>query len=598
MSKPIIPRAISIRMTIIVLFIAVIVVPFLFFSYYSYKKSVEGISTANTSFSIDALFQRTKALEDYLTGLNYRVNDVIAQTKMKKLLNQVPKNEQEAKTFAISMTTLLAEQERLLAVRKLRYYPIAIDENPEYQKVVEDGANISRQPWFISVKKTGQPIWQLFMPRDNYDMFSEPIIGRIKRLDNTLTNKPIGIFTFHVGVGDIKPFIEGTRGQKGQQTFLLDENGTVIYHARKELIGLRYDAPHLLDMIHKQNEGTETITIQDQEALISFVTMSQIPWTMVSSIPLDTLTTPIRKISELTYVFLLVYMFCGLSIIVYITFYFTNPIVRLVRSMRILETGDFQISLPSSNRGDEIGWLYRGFNRMVHKIQDLVEEVYKSEKTKKELEFQVLSHQINPHFLYNTLESIRWKAEQHKVTEISEMVESLGNLLRLSLNQGKELTTVRREIEQVKAYIRIEKARLGKPLNIKLMINESIMDLPILRLLLQPLIENAIHHGIRDNPDSGKIVLIGKREDDDLVLELSDNGVGIPDQLVQMLFYSPQAESTLNKGAKGVGLYNVNNRLELYFGEHYRLQISVTEGKGTRIIIRHPILPLDDDPMA
>ncbi|MFC5449081.1 sensor histidine kinase [Paenibacillus aestuarii] len=593
MNKRRMPRVFSIRITIISLFIVAIVVPFLFFSYYTNSKSIEGISSANTSFSMESLFQKTKALEDYLMGINYRANDVLTLPKIEALLNQNPGNEQEQRAFASSMATLLEEQQNLLDVRKLQFYPIDLENYPEYQK--NDGANISREPWFGSIKENGEPEWKLFLPQDNYYLYPEPVISRIKRVDNTSTNKPIGIFTIDIPVENIKTFIEGTQGQEGQQTFLLDENGFVIYHRHKELIGANYDSPELHHLINEKAAGTETFNIEGSKSLVSFVKLHQIPWTMVSSIPLDTLTKPIKKISQLTYIFLVIYILFGLSIIFYITYYFTNPIVRLVRSMRMLENGNFKIALPASKREDEVGMLYRGFNRMVQKIQELIEEVYSSAKIKKELEFQVLSHQINPHFLYNTLESIRWKAEQHRMVEISEMVESLGNLLRLSLNQGMELTTVRREIEQVKAYVRIEKARFGKPVKIIWMINESIMDMPILRLLLQPLVENAIHHGIRENPESGKIVLLGKREGNDLVFELSDNGVGIPERTLQQLNQTLQKESTVDKGSKGVGLFNVSKRLELYFGEHYRLQISVEHGKGTRIIIRHPVLPANND---
>jgi sensor histidine kinase YesM len=241
-------------------------------------------------------------------------------------------------------------------------------------------------------------------------------------------------------------------------------------------------------------------------------------------------------------------------------------------------------------RQDEIGLLYRGFDQMRSKNQDLIEEVHQSVKTKKELEFQVLSHQINPHFLYNTLESIRWKAEQSNMKEISEMVSALGNLLRLSLNQGQELTTVSREIEHLRAYIHIEKARLDKPFRIMIQVNEDTFQLPLLRLIFQPLIENAIHHGIRDNPETGKIILTGKLEGNDLYFELMDNGKGIPQHIVDEM-NDPNYRTHAKGTSGGVGLSNVNKRLKLYFGEAYGLQIICEAGKGTKIIIKHPVLP-------
>lgn len=159
-------------------------------------------------------------------------------------------------------------------------------------------------------------------------------------------------------------------------------------------------------------------------------------------------------------------MLCAVGVVIYLTRNFTQPVFQLVRLMRKLEEGDFSMLIPHQNRKDEIGWLYRGFGSIVRKIEDLILQSTRAERTKRELEFQVLSHQINPHFLYNTLESIRWKAENHGRNDIGEMVSALGNLLRLSLNQGKDITTVGREVEQVKAYVQIEQARIGMPLRV------------------------------------------------------------------------------------------------------------------------------------
>jgi sensor histidine kinase YesM len=225
---------------------------------------------------------------------------------------------------------------------------------------------------------------------------------------------------------------------------------------------------------------------------------------------------------------------------------------------------------------------------MTKKIEGLIEQTSRSERNKKELEFQVLSHQINPHFLYNTLESIRWKAENHGRTDIGEMVSALGNLLRLSLNQGKDITTVGREVEQVKAYVQIEQARMGMPLRVLYFFDDEVLALPFMRLLLQPLVENAIQHSIRDNFEKGKVILSGYVEDGDIVIDITDNGKGIPQTVLTQL----DSERESGKGARrqGVGLRNVNERLKLYFGNHYKLLIETGEGMGTKITIRHPIL--------
>ncbi|MDG0808001.1 sensor histidine kinase [Cohnella rhizosphaerae] len=202
----------------------------------------------------------------------------------------------------------------------------------------------------------------------------------------------------------------------------------------------------------------------------------------------------------------------------------------------------------------------------------------------------MLSHQINPHFLYNTLESIRWKAEKHGAGEVAKMVSALGNLLRLSLNQGKEITTLGRELEQVKAYVQIEQARMGRPIRILYGVDDELKELPFLRLLLQPLVENAIQHSIRNDFESGKILISASREGGDIAIDIIDNGGGIPPEALAKLETEEPPGSRSTANAKGVGLRNVNNRLKLYFGESYRLHIETGPEFGTKIALRHPIL--------
>ncbi|MDG0792521.1 histidine kinase [Cohnella ginsengisoli] len=201
----------------------------------------------------------------------------------------------------------------------------------------------------------------------------------------------------------------------------------------------------------------------------------------------------------------------------------------------------------------------------------------------------MLTHQINPHFLYNTLEAIRWKAESRQASDISEMVRSLGNLLRLSLNDGRELTTVEREIEHVKAYVAIQSARQDTSIRVVYMIDEDILQLPCMRLMLQPLVENAIKHGTRHAGDGEavKILIRGSLEPYRLLFEIVDNGPGIPEALRAGLL---TAERNVPHQRKGVGLRNVHERLALYFGERYGLQIENRDEGGTVIGISHPIL--------
>ena len=334
----------------------------------------------------------------------------------------------------------------------------------------------------------------------------------------------------------------------------------------------------------------------DRNQLTTFVRMDSKPWTIVSLTPMGALTHPVSEMNRVMFLFLVVYLICSIGLVIHITLHFTQPVLRLVRVIRKLEDGDFDLTIPHQSRKDEIGLLYRGFGRIVRTIESLIAQSTQAERNKKELEFQVLSHQINPHFLYNTLESIRWKAENHGRSDIGEMVSSLGNLLRLSLNQGKDITTVGREVEQVKAYVQIEQARIGRPLRVMYFFDEEVLEMPFMRLLLQPLVENAIQHSIRGNLEKGKVILSGYVDEQDIVIEVMDNGKGISEAaLLQLEMESVDKKTT---GRHGVGLRNVNERLKIYFGNDYKLRIDTGEGKGTKITIRHPVRDVLAEPKA
>jgi sensor histidine kinase YesM len=307
------------------------------------------------------------------------------------------------------------------------------------------------------------------------------------------------------------------------------------------------------------------------------------------------LNYPVAVLNKLTIAFLVFYFLLSLFLAAYLTVKYTRPISFLVRQMKVIARNNFKDDSISDSRfvtrRDEVGWLYRGMYNMIGEIHKLLRETKESEKRKKQLEFQVLAYQINPHFLYNTLETIRWKAEAHQVTEISEIVRSLGSLFRLSLNGGRELTNVTRELELLKAYVNIEKTRQSRSIRVTYMIQEEIRELPLMRLVLQPLVENAIRHGITDKGDAGMIIVQGNLEESRIVFRITDNGPGIPEEIRERLLDPPAQIRKDREG--GLGLINVHERLRHYFGDPYGLQIESEPGEGTTIMLLHPVLPPD-----
>lgn len=577
----------SLRNRMILIFLAITIVPFILFSAYAHTKSVEGIQQANATFSMSYLEQSKINLEAYLAKLNDQMNELIGDKKLQDLLEQPPASSQDEVSASVDLLNIVYQKKKQMDALQLRVYPLNSEAYPTYLRALEVTTSTRNEDWFQNAANSTLPIWHLSVDGGPN---RGPLLSYVKTFTSLHNRTPRGLVVADLADNHFSRFFSPTKRLQGQKFLIVDETGKIVYDsAGSEWTGEQLPSPKLLAMRNVRKEGVETLSIYDEKNLIAFVRMDSLPWTIVSLTPMHALTEPITAMQRLLIFFLIAYMLCAVGVVIYLTRNFTQPVFQLVRLMRKLEEGDFSMLIPHQNRKDEIGWLYRGFGSIVRKIEDLILQSTRAERTKRELEFQVLSHQINPHFLYNTLESIRWKAENHGRNDIGEMVSALGNLLRLSLNQGKDITTVGREVEQVKAYVQIEQARIGMPLRVLYFFDEEMLDMTFMRLLLQPLVENAIQHSIRGNFEKGKVILSGRVEERDLVIDISDNGKGIPEEVLKEL--NDTAGNRKMAGRSGVGLRNVNERLKIYFGPDYQLRIETQEGKGTKITIRHPILP-------
>lgn len=579
----------SFRNRMIFIFFMIIIVPFLLFAYYAHIKSIEGISNTNTKMSMSYLLQARKNFEIYLNTLNDQINDLIGNKGLQHLLEKEPLDRAEEEAFTDNLLTLLYRTTPAIDAFRVKVYPIKPTLYPAYMRTIDESVRIGDQYWFQRSKSTVSPNWYLTMPQQG--KYKKPLLSYVKRFSGLYDQKPRGIIATDLSEDYLKRYFSPSDQLQDQKLLLINEEGIVHYDSSvNEWTGKAFPSESFISYMRTGDEGSKAIAIEGKTYLATYLKMPSHPWTIVSLTPLHELTGTIDEINRMLVIFLVIYLICCISVVFYITAYYTQPIAHLVRLMRRLEAENLHYLLPWSSRKDEVGWLYRGVSSLVQRIEGLIKEAARSERNKKALEFQVLSHQINPHFLYNTLESIRWKAENHGRSDISEMVSALGNLLRLSLNQGKEITTLRREIEQVKAYVLIEQARMGKVVRILYSCEDMTLDMPFLRLLLQPLVENAIQHSVRDNFEKGKIMITARKEGDDLLIDIADNGKGIPLKVLEQLEKEEEPGDKPSRTRGGVGLRNVNDRLKLYFGDAYKLKIETGPDFGTKITLRHPIL--------
>ena len=226
-------------------------------------------------------------------------------------------------------------------------------------------------------------------------------------------------------------------------------------------------------------------------------------------------------------------------------------------------------------------------------IEELMEEIIRQQNQRRKSEMDALQSQINPHFLYNTLESITWMVEAHKNTDAVFMISELAKLLRISLSKGRTIIKISDEIQHSRSYMNIQKVRYKERFKTEFIIDEEVNDYCIVKLVVQPILENAIYYGVgnMDEDDGGKITVRGEKKDDDIYITVEDNGMGMSEEVVDNILSDNEK---VPKHGSGVGLINVHNRIQLMFGSQYGLQVYSEPDEGTRIVIHIPAIPYND----
>lgn len=377
-------------------------------------------------------------------------------------------------------------------------------------------------------------------------------------------------------------------GDKGY-VFILDAHGDLVYHPKRELIdsGLK----------HENIEGILTRATDifpdniDDENIEYVVTSSKYSeWTIVGR-RLSTISV-YQNLFQRYYVVMIA---AGVLISVILAWLLASTILKQIRlllgGIREFESGKLDVNVDIEVE-NELGYLAGAFNDMTDQITDLIDENKQAEKMKRKYELRALQAQINPHFLYNTLDSIVWMGEAGESEEVVTMTSALAKLFRLSINKGETYHRIKDELEHVESYLKIQQMRYGDKLSYTFDVDESLMDRPIIKIILQPIIENAIYHGIKTLPGKGEIEVSLRQEYlDDLnevciIFEIEDNGMGMTEEEIEKLI-SGQYETT-GKGS-GVGFHNVDDRIKMHYGEKFGLVVESEKYEGTKIQFRFPL---------
>ena len=415
---------------------------------------------------------------------------------------------------------------------------------------------------------------------DNSEKF---IISAVRAYNSLMAIKQLATERVSIDEKTICNIYSGINIVKGSKIFIVDKSGTVISAQDKNLLTKKMGTQVYVKDALMSNEGFFKTHIKNTENTVFHYLIEGTGWQVIQTIPESELN---KQILIINLIIIICISFCILFGIFFSLIQNTSilkPIKLLSKEMERVKKGNFDIDLKIMNK-DEIGDLSNLFSDMVSKIRELIDSDYKSKIREKEAEVIAIQSQINPHFLYNTLDSIRWMAVGNKDYAVGEQIEALSDIFRHVLNKGKDMTTIKEELDHLNNYIFIQKSRYGDRIFVDIQVDDSLMEYITPKLILQPLVENSFQHGLESKVEGGKIHIQIEKLESGIKFSVTDDGMGTnQDKITKMISSKTESHNVF-------ALNNINDRIQLKFGKEYGLKFSSQVGKGTTVEVVIPQL--------
>lgn len=452
---------------------------------------------------------------------------------------------------------------------------------------LKENVDVTKQSWFVDAQDKMENLH--FSDLHVQNIFENStnryywVISLSRGVELTNSGKMSeGILLVDMDFSGIRQLLAKVNSQNMGYVYLMDSDGKIIYHPRQNLI--------FSNMIQENNEiaktyedGAHRETFEGEDRMVAVKTVGYTGWKIVSVMPMEKFLGDFSRTRTMAVMIIIV------AILVMI---FANQFVavRVAKPLRNLEdslTGIGMDREPQIYIGGppEIQHLGETIRSMVEQLRQLTDDIVREQEEKRKSELDALQSQINPHFLYNTLDSIMWMIEAEKYDDAISMVQALSRLFRISLSKGKNIITVGEELQHAKNYLDIQKYRYKNKFTSYFEIEEGIEKYKTIKLIIQPLIENAIYYGMEYMDGDGEIYVRAYTKEEDLFIEVEDNGLGMQKAQVESLL--TDGTRIRSKGS-GIGIRNVHQRIQLYFGTEYGLEILSEPDEGTMVRIHLP----------
>ncbi|WP_199613984.1 sensor histidine kinase [Paenibacillus alkalitolerans] len=445
-----------------------------------------------------------------------------------------------------------------------------------------------RKDWFRSIiDANGKVVWfgvrHSLLPIDSPLYENNPVFtfGRALK-DLQGRGEIIGLLLYEIDPSLIQEILSEIDFRASGISFIMNRSGDII--AQDPNIYLPAEISKL--KLPSKPQGTLNANIQGEDKLIVYREMEGTGWLLVGMVPTKNLVKDTQEIKIYTLFLAVAFVIVAVILALAVGRFVYTPVYTLMSYMKKAREGDFEAKIYHG-RKDEFGTLYESFNVMLSRIKQLIDELYVQQLLKKETQLKMLASQINAHFIYNTLDSIHWISRIYKIDAISTMIFGLSKYLRLSLSDGREFVTVSEAVELVESYLSIQKARYEDKFTVDIAVDPDIRHNIVLKYLFQPLVENAIYHGIENLKGKGELHIAWRKTGTGILFTVKDNGIGIPGDRLESIRNTLE----LTDMRENFALRNINAQIKLIYGNQYGLTLESELGKGTCVSM---IIPLVD----
>lgn len=565
-----------------------LIIPILIISSYAYAK-LSNIITDNFLNSASESFEQSL---DYMNYTVYKIfdtsNTIVVNNTVTDILTH------DAEEYPLT--------EQIYDFSKLQSYLCSFENNLDIKKInlyINDGLIYSSENVSFfkasSLKNTKVedcilrtnarfiwgPMWYLNESTVNDTLF---LLKSIKNPDDL--SEDIGFLRIDFRKSIIQDIIDKINPLDDVFSFVINSDNKIIASSR-DLKDLYDNSSIDLELIKSAAQfSNQLTTFDDGKFYLQSAAIDKTDWYMVNVLPKSSILSTIK--TQRNYLFIIVILTIIMAIILaaYLVKVINKRLFQVIDGMRQVPNGHLNNYIENDS-SDEVGELIDNYNYMISKMSVLIDEQYKLGKEVKNAELKALQSQINPHFLYNTLDMINWMAHKNMNKEISIAVKNLAKFYKLSLNKGKDIVTIKDEVEHSKLYVNLQNMRYDNRITLITKLDESLMNCSIPKITFQPIIENSINHGILGRGmENGSILISGYISQNNLIIQISDDGIGIEKEVLPLIL----KENNLQTKGSGYGLKNINQRIKLLYGESYGLSFTSNYGFGTTVEITLPVI--------